>query len=312
MTPDPPATEVINDAIQLFAFAFPLTPAKVQESVLEQIRTFASAGSLQRDPGRKAAINVNIATAILACMRVATKETSSSPGSVANLAVERLLQDIVRDFVLDPDQYVRSLGYAAVARLCNVYGNSFTNHEIKFLVDTIVGNREPSARAGCAMALGSIQTKVGGMAAGYHLKTILGILMSLCNDPHPIVHYWALEALSLASDAAGLSFAGYVPSTLGMLAQLYVSETHHPEISSAITMNLEMELPTVAAIAKCVDSLINVLGPDLQDANKSRELIFTLVEYFQDESDSRVERAALGCLEHLSLYAPGRCTSPTT
>src|SRR5699024_5224255 len=120
------------------------------------------AGSLQRDPGRKAAINVNIATAILACMRVATKETSSSPGSVANLAVERLLQDIVRDFVLDPDQYVRSLGYAAVARLCNVYGNSFTNHEIKFLVDTIVGNREPSARAGCAMALGSIQTKVGG------------------------------------------------------------------------------------------------------------------------------------------------------
>ncbi|PWI74534.1 HEAT repeat protein [Purpureocillium lilacinum] len=306
MTPDPPATEVINDAIQLFAFAFPLTPAKVQESVLEQIRTFASAGSLQRDPGRKAAINVNIATAILACMRVATKETSSSPGSVANLAVERLLQDIVRDFVLDPDQYVRSLGYAAVARLCNVYGNSFTNHEIKFLVDTIVGNREPSARAGCAMALGSIQTKVGGMAAGYHLKTILGILMSLCNDPHPIVHYWALEALSLASDAAGLSFAGYVPSTLGMLAQLYVSETHHPEISSAITMNLEMELPTVAAIAKCVDSLINVLGPDLQDANKSRELIFTLVEYFQDESDSRVERAALGCLEHLSLYAPGQ------
>ncbi|PNY25879.1 Pof6 interactor protein 1 [Tolypocladium capitatum] len=306
MIPDPPATEVINNAIQLFAFAFPLTPAKVQESVLEQIRTFASAGSLQRDPGRKAAINVNIAAAVLASMRVVVKETKSPPGNVANLAVERLLQDIVRDFVLDPDQYVRSLGYAAVARLCNIYGNAFTNHEIKYLVDTIVINREPSARAGCAMALGSIQTKVGGMAAGYHLKTILGILMSLCNDPHPMVHYWALEALSLASDAAGLSFAGYVPSTLGMLAQLYVSETHHPEIGSAITMNLEMELPTTAAIAKCVDSLINVLGPDLQDANKSRELIFTLVDQFREESDNLVTKAALGCLEHLSLYAPGQ------
>ncbi|KAG6102753.1 hypothetical protein E4U30_002290 [Claviceps sp. LM220 group G6] len=304
--PDPPATEVVNNAIQLFAFAFPLTPAKVQESVLEQIKTFASAGLLQRDAGRNAAITVNVALAILSSMKVAVKETSSQPGSVENLAVERLLQDMVRDFVIDQDQYVRSLGYASVARLCNIYGNAFTNQEIKYLVDTIVGNREPSARAGCAMALGAIQTKLGGMAAGYHLKTILGILMSLCNDPHPIVHYWALEALSLASDAAGLSFAGYVPSTLGMLAQLYVTETHHAEISSVISMNLEVDLSTVAAIAKCVDSLINVLGPDLQDANKSRDLIFTLVNQFQDESDVLVEKATLACLEHLSLYAPGQ------
>jgi hypothetical protein len=304
--PDPPATEVVNTAIQLFAFAFPLTPAKVQESILEQIRTFASAGSLQRDPGRLAAMNVNVATAILATMRVAVKETQSPAGDVSNLAVERLLQDIVRDFVLDQDQYVRSLGYAATARLCNVYGNAFTNHEVKYLVDTIVANREPSARAGCAMALGAIQTKVGGMAAGYHLKTILGILMSLCNDPHPVVHYWALEALSLAADSAGLSFSGYVSSTLGMLAQLFVSETHHREIPSAISMNLETELSTPAAIARCIDSLINVLGPDLQDANKSRELIFTLVGQFQEADEDAVIEAALACLEHLSLYAPGQ------
>ncbi|WYZ40231.1 hypothetical protein EsH8_IV_000572 [Colletotrichum jinshuiense] len=303
--PDPPATEVINMAIQLFAFVFPLTPPKVQESVLEQVRTFMSAGTLLRDPGRKAAINVNVSVAILSTLRVAVRETRSSPGNITSIAVERLLQDMLRDFVIDGDQYVRSVGYAAVARLCNACGNAFTNHEIKYLVDTIVGNREPSARAGCAMALGSIQTKVGGMAAGYHLKTILGILMSLCNDPHPTVHFWALEALALASDAAGLSFAGYVPSTLGMLAQLYVSDTHHPEISSAITMNLEMELSTPAAITRCVDSLINVLGPDLQDSTKSRELILNLVGQLQEEEDLLVQRATLSCLEHLSLYAPG-------
>jgi HEAT repeat-containing protein 5 len=305
VVPDPPATEVINMAIQLFAFVFPLTPAKVQESILEQVKTFMSAGSLQRDPGRKAAINVNVAVAILSTLRVAVKETQSGAGDITNLAVERLIQDMLRDITIDPDQYVRSIGYAAVARLCNTCGNAFTNHEIKYLVDTIVSNREPSARAGCAMALGAIQTKVGGMAAGYHLKTILGILMSLCNDPHPTVHFWALEALALASDAAGLSFAGYVPSTLGMLAQLYVSDTHNPEISSAITMNLEIEMSSTAAITRCVDSLINVLGPDLQDSTKSRELIFTLVNQFQAEEDLVVQRASLGCLEHLSLYAPG-------
>ncbi|KAK8849177.1 Pof6 interactor protein 1 [Apiospora arundinis] len=303
--PDPPATEVVNMAIQLFAFVFPLTPAKVQESILEQVVTFLSAGALQRDPGRKAAINVNVAAALLSTLRVTVKETSSAPGDLTNLAVERLLQEIIRGFVIDPDQYVRSMGYAALARLCNTCGNAFTNHEIKHLVDTIVGNREPSARAGCAMALGSIQAKVGGMAAGYHLKTILGILMSLCNDPHPTVHFWALEALSLAADAAGLGFSSFVPSTLGMLAQLYLSDTHHLELSSAITMNLEMELSTPAAVARCVDSLINVLGPDLQESTKSRELILTLVSQLQEEEDILVQRASLGCSEHLSLYAPG-------
>ncbi|KAL8381507.1 hypothetical protein RB595_005664 [Gaeumannomyces hyphopodioides] len=304
--PDPPATEVVNMAIQLFAFVFPLTPSKVQESILEQVTTFLSAGSLQRETGRKAAINVNTAVAILCALKVAVKETQSAHGDVTNLAVEKLLQEMIRDVVLSPDQYVRSIGYAAVARLCSTCGNAFTNQEIKYLVDTIVSNREPSARAGCAMALGCIQTKVGGMAAGYHLKTILGIIMSLCNDPHPTVHFWALEAFARMSDAAGLGFSSYTTSTLGMLAQLYVSDNHNAETGSAISMGLEVELSTPAAIARCIDSIINVLGPDLQDSTKSRELILDLTGQFQEEEeDLQVQLASLGCLEHLSLFAPG-------
>ncbi|KAK3302270.1 armadillo-type protein [Chaetomium strumarium] len=303
--PDPAATEVVNMAIQLFAFVFPLTPPKVQESVLEQVTTFVAAGSLQRDPGRKAAINVNVATALLSILRVAVKETKSPPGDVTNAAVEKLIQELLRDFVLDRDQYVRSIAYEAIARLCGTCGNAFTNQEIKYLVDTIVVNREPSARAGCAMALGTIQAKIGSMAAGYHLKTILNILLSLCNDPHPTVHYWALEAVARVSDASGLGFANYVSATLGMLANLYFSETHNPEVALPATMNLEVESSTSAAIAHCIDSLINVLGPDLQDATKSRELILTLVGYFQQEDDIEVQKASLVCLEHLSLYAPG-------
>ncbi|KAI0097078.1 ARM repeat-containing protein [Daldinia grandis] len=303
--PAPPATEVVNMAIQLFAFVFPLTPAKVQESVLEQIATFISAGSLQRDLGRKAAITVNVASALFLTLKVAVKETQSPAGNLTNIAVEKLVQEMTRSFVVDPDQYIRSLGYGAISRLCNACGNAFTNHEIKHLVDTIVGNREPSARAGCAMALGSIQSKVGGMGAGYHLKTITGILMSLCNDPHPTVHYWALEALADAADATGLGFSPYISGSLGMVSQLYLSETHHSEVSSPISMSLEMELSTTAAITRCVDSLINVVGPDLQDSTKSRELILTLVDQLQSEEDVLVQRESLACLEHLSLYAPG-------
>ncbi|TGO63224.1 hypothetical protein BCON_0014g00130 [Botryotinia convoluta] len=303
--PDPPATEVVNIAIRLFAIAFPITPPKIQESILEQIATFLSTGALQRDPGRKAAINVNIATALFSALKVAVKETSSPPGDLTNPAVEKLMQEILRSFVVHQDQYVRNIGYESLARQCNISGNTYTNSEIKHLIDTIVSNREPSARAGCAMALGCIHSQVGGMAAGFHLKTILGILMSLCNDPHPTVHIWALESLSRVAESAGLTFSGYVSSTLGMLCQLYVSDTHNEEISSLATSNLELELSTTAVIARCIDSLVNVLGPDLQDMTKARDLILTMVGQFGAEENILVLAGSLKCQEHLALYAPG-------
>lgn len=143
------------------------------------------------------------------------------------------------------------------------------------------------------------------MAAGYHLKNIVGILMSLAADPHPVVHYWALESLCKVADSAGLTFSGYVSNTIGLLGQLYVLDTHNAETASQASSNLEMDLSTTAVSARCVDSIINVLGPDLQDMAKPREMVLTLIRQFQLENDSLVLIEGLRCLANLSLYAPG-------
>jgi hypothetical protein len=143
------------------------------------------------------------------------------------------------------------------------------------------------------------------MAAGFHLKNILGILMSLGNDPHPVVHFWAIDSLSRVADSAGLSFSSYVTSTLGMLAQLYAADTHNDESASLASSNIEIDIPSPAVIARCVDSTINVLGPDLQDVTKARDLIMTLVGLFQGDADELVVIESLRCQEHISLYAPG-------
>ena len=191
-----------------------------------------------------------------------------------------------------------------MGRLCLVSGNVFTASEVNRLIDTIVANRDPYARAGCAVALGCIHSQVGGMAAGLHLKTIVGVLLSLCNDPHPTVHFWALEGLARVADSAGLTFSGYVSSTLGMLAQLYATDSHNEEAASFVTANIEADHSTPLVISRCVDSLINVLGPDLQDMSKPRSLIFTLVGYFRREESRALLIESSKCLGHLSLYAP--------
>jgi hypothetical protein len=192
-----------------------------------------------------------------------------------------------------------------MGRFCNSGGNLLTGSEINNLIETIVANRDPSARAGCALALGCIHSQVGGMAAGFHLKTIVGVLLSLCSDPHPVVHFWALEGLTRVVDSAGLTFSGYVSGTLGMLAQLYVTDSHNEEAVSLASSNAETELCSTVLLGRGVDALINVLGPDLQDMSKARDLIFTLVRQFQSEDNNTVVVQGLNCLEHLSLYAPG-------
>ena len=204
--------------------------------------------------------------------------------------------------LIDHDQYVRNLAYEALGKLCNSSGNAFTTNEVNDLIDIIVTNRDPSARAGCAMALGSIHTSVGGMAAGLHLKNIHGILLSLCSDPNPVVHFCAIEALSDVAESAGLAFSGLVASTLGLLAQLWTCDSHNEESAFVGTSNSELELPTRVVIAHSIDSLVNVLGPDIQDLKKARDLMFRLLEEFDADTTQRVQSESLRCWEHVNLY----------
>ncbi|KAJ5545487.1 hypothetical protein N7535_006127 [Penicillium sp. DV-2018c] len=299
---DPPTTGVVNSAIELFSVALALHSPKIQESSVEQIATFLSSPGLQRNPGRKAALVINISVALLQTLKVAVKETSFVAGKL-NTSTDKILQELLQKFVLDADPVVRTIGAEALGRLCDSAGNTCTNTQVNWLVDTIVENREPNARAGCAAALGCIHAQIGGMAAALHLKTIVGVLMSLCNDPHPVVHFWALVALERVANSAGLTFSPFISGSLGMLAQLYNADTHNEEAAALATSNIEMTFLTPVVVSRCVDSLINVLGPDLQDIAKTRNLILTLLRQFQLEHHPALVTESSKCLDHFSMYA---------
>ncbi|KIW75687.1 hypothetical protein Z517_10429 [Fonsecaea pedrosoi CBS 271.37] len=298
-----PATSCVNLAIKLFAISLPLQSPRIQESTVEQLITAVSQ-PLQREPGRKAAMQINTALAFLCALAVANNETPYNSGKMHVGAVGQVITELLDRYLCNSDPILRHIAARAIGRICNLAGTQFTNREVKVLIDTIVANRDPSARAGCALALGYIHSEVGAMAASLHIKSIVGVLLSLCSDSHTIVHYWALKGLLLVAESAGLAFSTYATSTLGLLAQLYSSDTHNEEAVSVATSNLELELFTPLALAQCVDSIINVLGPDLQDVSKARNLILVLIGYLQKEPSARLRSASYQCLRHLCMYAP--------
>lgn len=302
--PGPPATEAVDAAIAAFGLSLPLQSPKIQESTLEQIASSMSA-NMQKDPVRKVAITANVALALSMALRVVTGELGSMRGELRNMSAEKALQSLLHVCVRDPDESIRCTAASALGRLCSSSGTSFTGTEVTYLTETIVNDREPHVRAGCASALANIHSQLGGMAAGLHMKNIVGILMSLASDTHPLVHFWAVDSLSQVAESAGLNFSPFVTNTIGMLSQLYISDGHNAETAAQASSNMAMELPVAAAITRSVDSLINVLGPDLQDMAKARDMILMLVRLFSQEEHTAILLESLQCLEHLSLYAPG-------
>lgn len=302
--PQPPTTEVINTAIGIFALVFPLQSPRIQESILEQVSGFLTSMAAQKDPAQKAALTANVALALLIALKVMNGEAMLPSCNLQSATVEKTLQQMLHAFIVDPDQSIRMIAAEALGRLCSICGNDLTTREVQQLIDLIVSNREPHARAGCALALASIHSQLGGMAAGFHLKNILGILMSLAADPHPLVHFWALESLCKVVESAGLTYSGYVSSTIGLLGQLYILDSHNVEGPSQASSDLEMSLATTAANARCINALINVLGPDLQEMTKARDMMLTLIRQLQLESDSLVLVESTRCLGDLSVYAP--------
>ena len=199
---------------------------------------------------------------------------------------------------------MRYIAGDTIGRLCACLPDAHVSKEIKALTELVIAKREPNARAGCAFALGSIMSYVGGMAAGLHLRSVLGLLLSLSTDPHPSVHFWALEALEKTISSSGLGFTSHVSSCLGAVSQLILSDMFSPEDVANSFANLALESPTLASLIRCLDAIINVLGPDLQSSKKSRALMILLIRELEHCVDPLVIIETTRCTQHLTLFIP--------
>ncbi|KAI8097095.1 armadillo-type protein [Halteromyces radiatus] len=335
MIPEPvaPSTSYVDSSIELFATLFPSQPPPVQESTYELIAKVVKDSRSEKKSPKRAAVLVNVVVALLGALKnmmtassahqrnsnnsndnnslnIQRKNTNSTEVVIQDtIAIGRatqLVQEILMEAVGHPDPYLRNAAAETMGRLTTIVGGSFVASQMQQLVDLVVSNRDPDVRAGCALAIGYIYCHVGGMAAAPHLKTIVGILLSLSSDPHPVVHVWALEALAMTVSAAGLMFSGFVNSTLGMVAKLYLSETHEPGSGSIAVSNAGMSVGFTAyqEFGRIIYELIGTLGPELQASSKIRELCLNMVEELKLEPDQRVNVEAIRCIQHFLMFAP--------
>ncbi|EED81460.1 predicted protein, partial [Postia placenta Mad-698-R] len=300
--PPPPATASVNAAIELFAQLLPVQDISIATRTLSQLIEYTTSSKLEKNAGRKAAVYVNATIAlVLALRQVSTPRSRQIFGSPQ---VTSTISSFLKDVLVDGDLLLRKGSSEAIGRLASIAGTNFLTNQAKTLVDQVVSNRDPNGRAGCALAFGEIHAHVGGLAAGPLLKTTVHVLMSLVNDPHPVVHYWSLSALCRVIDAASLAYAPFVPSTLGLLFKVYMMESHEPEGGALHHANLSGDLPAYQAVCQNIDAVITVLGPDIQDSARERTLVLDLVHRFISENDDGICVEAINCIQHFLMFAP--------
>ncbi|KAJ7767277.1 clathrin-coated vesicle protein [Mycena metata] len=310
--PPPATTSVVDTAIELFAQLLPLqdltSTAKIITLLLESVRS----PKLEKNGGRKAAVFINAAVAIVLALRQAmgTVQARKAKDTFGSTQVTTLLSPFLKDALVDGDLVLRSASSESIGRLANLAGTTFLTGQIKSLVDQVVNNRDPHGRAGCALAFGAIYSHVGGLAAGPLLKTTVNVLMSLSNDPHPVVHFWALNALGRVMHAASLAYAPFVSSTLGMLLKVYTMESHEREGGTLLNANLSGDCPAYPVVCQITDAVITILGPDMQESSRTRTLVLNLVHEFSLEDDEGICVEAIKCMQHFLMFAPEHVNIP--
>lgn len=302
MEPVPATTAVVNLSIELFAALFPLQPAKVQESLLVQLSSYLYSSSSSSKTERLSAVFVNASVALHNLLKFSF--TAKLRDNLKSTKVLNLIIKILKPIIGSVDPIVRNIAAQALGMTCSIAGSSSSAEIIKYLIDEIVNNRDPNSRAGCSTSLGYILKYVGGMFAGLHLKTVIGILISLASDPHPVVHFWALEAISITISSVGLSFSSYSLNTLTTLNKLYLQESHGDEMPSLASSNLDTQFPTYRIIARCVHALIDILGPDLQESSKSQGIVFCMLQQFLLTNDYICITESIRSNQELIIFAP--------
>lgn len=293
-----PAVGLVDAAIELFALYFPLQEPGNQAALLQLLLNNSRSFKLDKNPGRRQAILANSITAVLGALRLSRR-------AIDSLQVATPMRDLVKEALLHPDASLRQAAAESLGRLCGLGGTSFMAGQIQFCVQQVVNNTDPDNRAGCALAFSQIYSHVGSLAAAPILKTVIDVLLSLAADPHPLVHYSALQALSHVIDAASLSYAPYTNLTLGVLCKLYMQDTHEPEGGTPGSVNLRGDLPAYQAMVRVLDAIVGVLGPELQESERVREVVLVLLREFSLEKDDEgISVEAIRATQHFLIFAP--------
>jgi hypothetical protein len=234
---------------------------------------------------------VNIFTAFLCAL----KATAHTKGKLGKEKVIQVATQLVMSALGNDDVILRCAAAEALGRMAQVAGQTFAGNMIQHCVSTLQEERTAVGRTGYSLALGCIHRYVGGMGASRHLQSTLGVVHALAQDRTEVVRTWALHALMLTVDSAGLDFQPYAQTTL----ELACNALHDDGNPAAHR-----------CAGNVVNALITIMGPELQVRDLERETFHFILTDAETSPWPAVQLTSLHGMQQLILFAPTKVRVP--
>lgn len=206
--------------------------------------------------------------------------------------------------------------------------SSDIEERVDVYITDIINNMSPFTRAADALIISSMYKKShsdmlqiltsssnnapntpmmnGANGGGASFRKILDVLLTLVDDPHPVVHYYSMMAL-LDLLECHISISTQLGAVI--LQKLYkfafASDKYSVNCDSTLYSNFHLKFNSNLTVIRIVKVLVMSLGPNLQelkvqDRNILRTLILSFV--FSNNANSTYYNISLSILQNLTMF----------
>ncbi|KAJ2605379.1 hypothetical protein H4R99_001179 [Coemansia sp. RSA 1722] len=215
--PVAPYTQLVDSSVQMLGHLFPSMAEHAQLALLDGL--VARLNNLPFNSHRYVAVLTNIL--------VSVHHALCSFSTDVSFRVARVMVELARSALILPSPAHRQLAACVIGLLATRHvASALLPQLLDHLTDQAIRSRDRFARAGAAVALGSLYSHAGSIVAGRALKQVVVLLHSLASDNDPVVHTWAIGALADVAMAAGFMFEPHARDTFQLALKLFLSDSH--------------------------------------------------------------------------------------
>lgn len=260
-------TSIVDLSIELFQLVFPYLGPKIQQSLLEQIRT--SLNSKTVISSRHKAICVNISVAIHGAMNFAASKKTVLDKDIVGAIIEILKKVDINNSNLT------ELNSSSIGMATSFLPKRHIAEQLDSHVSSIVNDSNPIQRGKSLLVIGKIYS-----STGIGSNDLYNVVSQLLNDPNPVVYYYCLRATALLFDN-NMSNSSWIPFLIHKIFEGYLDDNFSYDIGNNKLVNLKYKFGSNDVIACILKIFTTNLGPNLrflpeENRNELRSLIVSL------------------------------------
>lgn len=301
LSPPKVTTSLVDSSMKLFSSVFPYLNSKIQYSVLENLNL--SLFSKATTGFRSVAIAANICNAIYRSLK--TMNTKDIP---LEMTVGQLLLESLKKIDFANDSYLTTLKAECIGLLLSQVRiglheeqeTTFVTSQIDTIIKNIVDIEEPYPRMFFVLSLAS--------AFKYNNKfvsfdKIFEIILTLANDPHPIVHSWALRAIYTLIEKQSMNNSQVSTRLITSMENFLINPMFGQYNSSPIKYNYNQEFSSYVLIPHILSLLTEKIGPNFVDLQSEVKDAFRNISMGSLLSESAAcEMQGLNIYENIATF----------